>query len=72
MSTSFPVPPEPASSAGMDGLDNWEKRRVDERDRLGLDRRNGSRRREIGSSDVKVKERKRVEKSGADAFVSVP
>jgi hypothetical protein len=70
MSTSFPVPPEPVSSAGMDGLDNWEKRRVDERDRFRLDRRNDSKRREIGSSDVNVRERKRVEKSGADVSVS--
>lgn len=45
-------------------VEDWEKRSVEERDRLGLDRRDDSRRREMGSSEVRVRERKRVEKCG--------
>jgi hypothetical protein len=47
--------------------EDCENRRVDERRRLGVvdgERRRDSRRREIGSSDVRVRLRKRVEKSG--------
>lgn len=46
-------------------LDDWEKRSVEESDKFEFDRRDDSNRREIGSSDVRVRERKRVEKSGA-------
>lgn len=63
--TSFSVP-EPSGEATV-AADDWEKRSVDESDKCGWDRSDDSKRREIGSSDVRVKERKRVEKFGTPA-----
>ena len=64
MRTLFPAPGLP-SSPELDEVDEREKRRVDASDRFGFDRSDDSRRSEIDSSDVKVRERKRVENLGA-------
>ncbi len=68
MRTSFPAPG--LAPSGMVVVDDWENSSVDERDRSGLDRSEDSSRREIGSSDVKVRERKRVEKAGTGVSLS--
>lgn len=55
---------EPGPDGEGEGEEDWEKRRMEERDRLGWARREDSRSREIGSSLVRVRERKVVEKDG--------
>ena len=56
--------PAGVSDVEEDADEDWEKRRMDERDRFGLERREDSRSREMGSSFVRVSEIMLVEKDG--------
>lgn len=68
MRTSLPAP-ESVPSECVILVEDWEKRSMDASDRFEWAKSDDSKRREIGSSDVKVSERKRVEKSGTAVYV---